>query len=97
MSPPLPVGELVELPLDQFLALYDPQYHDQIKEMLSRDGVSAMVDFYNPDMWSSQRGHRSAVTVGPGCMFKTVEECRGKWLGQSASDRKYAKHYTRRT
>src|SRR5688572_32732748 len=92
----LPVGELVELPLDQFLALYPEELHPQLNELLSKQGVDALVDCYNPDFWSSQCGCRTAVSVGPGCTFKSPKELEGKWLGQAASDRKYAKHFTKR-
>ena len=75
--------------LDTFLAEYDPSVHGKIKRLLRERAVSAVVDFVNVCLDSSQLGARTAVIVGPGCTYKSVEDCEGKWLNDLPSRRQY--------
>jgi hypothetical protein len=46
--------------------------------------------FENQDFCSSRFGARTVVCVGPGCTYRTPEECEGKWLHDLPSQRQYA-------
>jgi hypothetical protein len=95
-SNPLPAGPLKEVALEEFLALYDPVIRPLIRAKLAEKGVDAMVDFANLDLWSSQYADRTAVAVGPGKTFPTVESAEGQRIGETPSAFQYAIHYVRK-
>lgn len=77
------------VPLPEFLKDFDPALHERITTFLAREGVDAIVGYQNEDFWSSQFGARSALSVGPDCSTKTVEEAFDGFLGDLPSQRKY--------
>lgn len=79
-----------QLTAKEFLSLFDPSVHDQIKAAAKRyPNATAVVCFENLDMCSSELGHRSALVVGPDNTFTSVEDCRGKHLNDLPSQRQY--------
>ena len=99
-TPPKMDGEhilqLKELSLDEFLNQFDESVHQAIKDKLERDGVEAVVMFENPDMWSSECGHRVAVIVGPSCTFQLDKMNQQTRYGDVPSRTVWARNFARR-
>lgn len=66
-------GTLKELNEVEFLALFDPEVHETIRERANREGVEAVVCMEVLQMDSSCFGMRSALIVGPGCTLQLAE------------------------
>lgn len=85
-----------ELTMDAFLEEFDPEVRPKIKEAIARyEGVTHVVMARCEDMWSSMRGHKTAMVVGPNNTYKTLEDCEGKWLGDLPSQRQHFVKYAR--
>jgi hypothetical protein len=63
-------GEVRELTEAEFLALFNPETHEAIREGARKDGVEAVVCMENLQMDSSAFGQRSALIVGPSCTYQ---------------------------
>lgn len=74
---------------ETFFAMFDPDTHAQLEEMLGRDSATGIVAFENLQMDSSSFGARSAVIVGPTCTFTSIEACSTIWLKDLPSERQY--------
>lgn len=83
-----------EVTKEEFLSLFDPTISWKIIEAIKRypDAV-AVVRFVNMDMSSSSLGQSSALVVGPSNTFKSIEDCKGKWLNDLPSQRQYPDEY----
>jgi len=73
----------------EFMAKFDSEVHEAIRDSLRSLKSDAVVCFENVDMCSSRLGERTALGVGPNNTYKTVEECDGKWLNDLPSMRQY--------
>jgi hypothetical protein len=67
-----------------------PSLRDRILGAVRVTGATHLVVFENRDSWSSQLGAKTVVCVGPGCTYRTPEDCEGKWLNDQPSQRQYA-------
>ena len=76
--------------LEEFLKNFDESVHGTIKQRLERPDVDGIVRFDNVTFDSSRFGERTACIYGPGCTFKTVEECFAGHLHDLPSMRMYA-------
>ena len=86
---------LKEITVEELLKLFDPSVHDSIRRIAAKPGVTDLVVFENLQMDSSRFGDRSAVIVGPGCTYKSLEEIAGLHLGDLPSQRKYPVAFAR--
>ncbi len=82
-------GEVRELSEAEFLALFDPALHEQIRRLTTRPGVEAVVCFENLDVGASEFGHRTALFMGPGCTYGLGEIENGCRLGDVPSRFQY--------
>ncbi len=60
-----------------------------LHERIRSEGVTDLVVFENQMFDSSLVGQQTAVSVGPGCLLKSKEDCEGKWLNDLPSQRQY--------
>jgi hypothetical protein len=88
--------KLEELDLASFLAKFDDSVREALLIKLQNDGVDALVGFENVNLSSSALGARTALTVGPGCTYKSVAEVEGQHLNDLPSQRMYAQYFVRR-
>ncbi len=81
-------GEVRLLGLDDYLALFDPSVHADIRRTLSRIDVTGAVCFENLQMDSPHLGERASLVVGPGCTYTLASACSGR-LGSVPSRFQY--------
>lgn len=86
-------GRLTEKSLGNFLGLFDQEVRPAIIERLAREDVDGVVCFTNIALDSSQCGHRTAMIFGPGCTYKTIEECAAGHLGDVPSRFQYPQEF----
>jgi hypothetical protein len=79
---------------EEFLAQFDEEVHSRLREVMNREGVSSLVMFENQMFDSSAFGQRTALCVGSGCTYKSVEEAAGMHLGEVPSRFQYPLLYT---
>jgi len=83
-----------EIPKAEFLAEFDDSIHSDIEKAFERyPDCEALVMFENQDFCSSEFGRRQCLVVGPSNTFKSVEDCKGKWLNDLPSQRQYPASY----
>ncbi len=87
------VTKLEKITLDALVEMFAPSVQDRIREMAAREDVTHLVVFTNIDMSSSHLGDMTAVIVGPGCTYKTLDEIKDSHLGQVPSVFQYPTHY----
>jgi hypothetical protein len=74
----------------ELMALFDETVRHALWQVArSKPGIDAVVVFENVDLCSSHLGERTAVIVGPACIFPSVEFCAGKHLNDLPSVRQY--------
>lgn len=81
--------------MTEFLEDLNPDVWPQIKEAVKRTGATHLALARCEDLWSSQLGRETVMTVGPDCTYKTPEDCAGKWLGDLPSQRQYFIKYAK--
>ena len=79
--------------LDELLADFDADSKRQIDEKVKEYEATHVVLFENQQLDSGQCGEQSAMPVGPNNTFKSVEDCKGKWLNDLPSQRQYPVAY----
>lgn len=84
---------LKEITLDELIADFHPALHDTLREKLA--DADALVVFENLQLDASECGQTTAVQVGPGKTYTSVESCEGKWLHDLPSQRQYAVSFVR--
>ena len=72
-----------------FLDMFDASIHDALIDAAQKPGTVALVAFENQAFDSSAFGARSALRVGDGCTYASVETTEGKWLNDLPSQRQY--------
>lgn len=77
----------------ELLAMFPKEVWVALEELRAREDVSHIVVFENPMLDSSQCGRRTAVAIGPGCTYKTLDEVRGRCLGQTPSVQQWPAYY----
>ena len=85
--------KMEKLTFEQFIAKFDKEVHDHLREKFEFADVTHLVLFENIDMSSSQLGRRSAMLVGPSYTYKTLEAVEGQHLNDLPSQRQYAVAY----
>lgn len=73
----------------EFLARFDLDTHDRLSGALEQyPNATALVCFENQALDSSYCGERSAIVVGPDNTFRSVKDCKGKYMpgGLAAHD-----------
>lgn len=89
----MPVTELKPVTRPEFIALFDPEVHDEINTRLDRPDVAGVVCFENLDLDSPNLGIRSALIYGPGCTAKNISDLRERHLGDVPSRFQYPVFY----
>lgn len=82
-----------KLTQEEFFAMFDEEVHDQLRERLTRIGVSGLIAFQNQDFCSSQFGARTAMVYGQECTYKCVADVEGQHLYDLPSQRQYPVAY----
>lgn len=81
--------------MEAFLEEFDPEVWPDIKEAAARYDATHVVMARCEDLWSSQRGRKTAMVVGPNNTYKTPEDCEGRWINDLPSQRQYFVKYAR--
>lgn len=79
--------------IEEFLKLFSEEVHNLILQNFARVDVNGLVCFENQTLDSSSLGRRTAMIVGPGCTYKSHEDCIGKHLYDLPSQRQYPTVY----
>lgn len=69
--------------------------HSTIKAKAVQNQATHIVLATNMQMDSLSFGGCTVLCVGPQCMYRTVEDCEGKWLKDQPSQHQYFTHYAR--
>ena len=83
------VSKCEKVDWNTFKNLFDEEVHPALERVIRRDGVSHIVCFENPNMNSSEFGHRTAVIAGPGCTYRTLDMALEGRLGDTPSRFQY--------
>lgn len=86
-----------EMQLQEFLNQFDESVHERIVALLNSPGTVAVVCFENKQMDSSQFGARSALVIGEGRTYTTLESVEGQHLNDLPSQRQYPVSYVKPT
>ena len=84
---------LKKITLEELIAKFDPSVHEKIRRIAGKEGTTHMVLFENVDFSSSRFGACSALAIGPGNTYRTLEEVENAHLGDLPSERKYPTAY----
>jgi len=79
---------------EELLKLFDPEVWDKLRDAAKRTYASHIVVAENLQMDAGRFGWRTALCVGHACTYKRPEDCEGKWLGDTPSERQYFTCYT---
>lgn len=90
-GPPLNYTKLGQPPFVE--ADFNDEVHQQIRALLAREDVSAVICFEYLELSPTHSGRRAAMVVGPGCTYKTVEEVKDRPIGETPSVQKWAVAY----
>lgn len=82
-----------EITFERLLKLFDESTHADLRRLAKRPDVSHLVVFENRQLDSSRAGDRTAVIIGPGCSYKTLDAVRGLHLHDLPSQRQYPASY----
>lgn len=74
-----------KITVEELSEMFDAEEQDKLAGMFFRSDVTAIVVFQNQMMDSSRFGESTAVAIGPGCTYKTLEDIRGRHLGDVPS------------
>lgn len=87
------VTKLEKITMNQLLEMFAPSVHENLRRMEEREDVTHLVVFTNLDLSSSHRGEQTAMAIGPGCTYKTLDEIKDSHLGEVPSMFQYPTHY----
>lgn len=76
-----------EIKLTELLEMFDESVHERLIMLLAKN--EALVVFENMDFWSSQAGNRTALAIGPNCTYTSLEQIKGRHLGDVPSRFQY--------
>jgi hypothetical protein len=75
------------------VAKFDPEVHDRLRRVASKEQVTCLVLFENQMFDSSEFGRRTAVMIGPPFTYKKLSDVEGGWLNDLPSQRQYPVAY----
>lgn len=87
---------LQQLTLAQLEERFPEDVRPKLRALLAREGTVALVLYENQQLDSSAFGDSTAVAVGPGRTYKTVEEAAAGHLNDLPSQRQYPVAYVAR-
>lgn len=76
-----------EITMKELCDMFDKSVHEAIERISKRDDVSHVVVFENQDFCSSEFGKRTAMIIGPGCTYKTLDDIKNRYLNDLPSQR----------
>lgn len=74
---------------DELLQQFDPCVHDALQGLTSKPGTEFLVVFQNQNFDASGFGATSAVAVGPGHTYRSLQDAYATWLGDLPSQRQH--------
>jgi len=73
--------------------MFDQGVWDRLRALAVEDATTHLVVFENHNFSSTRLGDKTAVVLGPGHTYETLDDVDGKWLNDLPSMRQYPVAY----